>query len=598
MLVLVVASASFAQSGKVDQQKMVKESADPVKSSFYQDYQNVKNSQIKKVTVVGEVYAFTDYDYSTNNSMRPMVDWADFDGDGDSNPIVTAMVRQNAGNRDQMLGFGDVSGFAMVNAFDAGLYGWGSIQYMREGPDAGNVFILTHSGGVTHGNKINAETQTVPTPEFTTPFGVNYPSFVYTNDGTIWATTTDGFIYKSVDGGATFTQVIAIGSGDPNANIAGATGVPAEVPIQATDDGQIIVVAGAYTAAGLAAEDIVYLYYSEDAGATWSGQIIGVDAALGQVSNRPDYKPYFENFGQITLVVDNMGVIHVAANGYGEGATVDDVVIPALYWNSTMNTWMAMTDPDFEVGNAMVDPIRIYSGNALGNAYPGVTVSDNGQVIFYAWQAPEYDGANFRIYPGDGSAETGPIVYTDIKAVYSVDGGTTWSDIMTIAGDPEVMEQYPNLPRRIEADYVDGVASVHMVFMNDKTPGAAIFIGQVAGQNSLDNTTEWLYYRYDFDIPTDVNDPSVVVDKFELAQNYPNPFNPSTTINFSLAKSSDVSLKVYDMLGKEVATIVNGSMNQGSHQVTFDASDLASGLYVYTIRTADFVSSKKMMLMK
>jgi hypothetical protein len=85
---------------------------------------------------------------------------------------------------------------------------------------------------------------------------------------------------------------------------------------------------------------------------------------------------------------------------------------------------------------------------------------------------------------------------------------------------------------------------------------------------------------------------------FKLEQNYPNPFNPSTSIKYSLAEASEVNLRVYDVLGNEVATLVNSAQNAGAYNVTFDASNLASGLYIYTLKTGNFVSSKKMMLLK
>jgi len=87
-------------------------------------------------------------------------------------------------------------------------------------------------------------------------------------------------------------------------------------------------------------------------------------------------------------------------------------------------------------------------------------------------------------------------------------------------------------------------------------------------------------------------------DKFELSQNYPNPFNPTTTISFSVPEASNVRLKVYDMLGREVLTLVDGMKNTGSYEVSFDASNLTSGLYVYTLSTGNFTATKKMMLLK
>lgn len=85
---------------------------------------------------------------------------------------------------------------------------------------------------------------------------------------------------------------------------------------------------------------------------------------------------------------------------------------------------------------------------------------------------------------------------------------------------------------------------------------------------------------------------------YSLAQNYPNPFNPATQIKFSVPKAVNVSLKVYDILGKEVATLVNEMTQPGFHTVDFDASNLATGIYFYRIDAGEFSSVKKMMLVK
>lgn len=88
------------------------------------------------------------------------------------------------------------------------------------------------------------------------------------------------------------------------------------------------------------------------------------------------------------------------------------------------------------------------------------------------------------------------------------------------------------------------------------------------------------------------------VSDYALSQNYPNPFNPTTTIKYSIAKPGMVSLKIYDVVGREVATLVNQEQGTGSYQVTFDASRLSSGLYLYRIQAGDFSAVNKMMLIK
>jgi hypothetical protein len=87
--------------------------------------------------------------------------------------------------------------------------------------------------------------------------------------------------------------------------------------------------------------------------------------------------------------------------------------------------------------------------------------------------------------------------------------------------------------------------------------------------------------------------------EFNLKQNYPNPFNPTTTIGYDLPSSSQVTLKVYDLLGREVATLVNArQQSAGQHQVSFDASRLSSGMYIYRLESNSFTATKKMMLIK
>ena len=91
---------------------------------------------------------------------------------------------------------------------------------------------------------------------------------------------------------------------------------------------------------------------------------------------------------------------------------------------------------------------------------------------------------------------------------------------------------------------------------------------------------------------------SSVPNEFELSQNYPNPFNPTNNIKFNLDKSDVITLKVYDILGHEVATLVNKKMNAGSHSIDFDASNLSSGTYFYKITSGDQVAVRTMLLLK
>jgi len=91
---------------------------------------------------------------------------------------------------------------------------------------------------------------------------------------------------------------------------------------------------------------------------------------------------------------------------------------------------------------------------------------------------------------------------------------------------------------------------------------------------------------------------SVIPERFTLDQNYPNPFNPSTTINFSLPNSGLVSLKVYDISGKEIANLVNENLTVGTYEYKFNAASLSSGIYFYTLKSDNITETKKMLLVK
>jgi len=122
-----------------------------------------------------------------------------------------------------------------------------------------------------------------------------------------------------------------------------------------------------------------------------------------------------------------------------------------------------------------------------------------------------------------------------------------------------------------------------------------------------------LYYRLkqiDFNGSfeySDIVEVEITPKNFSLEQNYPNPFNPSTTISYQLPKAGNVTLKVFDVLGREVATLVDEYRNAGSYNVQFTMNNLpavrqdvqlSSGIYFYQLKTGDFVETKKMLLIK
>ena len=115
--------------------------------------------------------------------------------------------------------------------------------------------------------------------------------------------------------------------------------------------------------------------------------------------------------------------------------------------------------------------------------------------------------------------------------------------------------------------------------------------------NKQPKNTEQTAFQVKNTIINKVNDVSTP-STFVLEQNYPNPFNPSTKIQFSIPKETNINLSIYNMLGQIVTTIYSGKLDAGTHYVEFDGSQLPSGIYFYRLEADNFVKTKKMTLMK
>ena len=133
--------------------------------------------------------------------------------------------------------------------------------------------------------------------------------------------------------------------------------------------------------------------------------------------------------------------------------------------------------------------------------------------------------------------------------------------------------------------------------------GTKIYYYISATSNSGKTSTKPLtapagYLKFAIDNPTSINSITSEPGKFTLSQNYPNPFNPVTRLDYSIPVQGFVSLKVYDALGKEVASLVNEKKNTGLYEVEFNGSGLSSGIYFYTLTADNFTETKRMILLK
>ncbi len=182
------------------------------------------------------------------------------------------------------------------------------------------------------------------------------------------------------------------------------------------------------------------------------------------------------------------------------------------------------------------------------------------------------DSASTETYFGEGCADLDPYLTTDVEYrlsnnTCSYSSGNTAVSSAIDAGHPDSLDTeldcYAGLgEQRADLGYYGGRYSQTTVGVKDN--------------------------KFTTEIPSE----------YKLMQNYPNPFNPTTTISFALPKAGMVSLKVYNILGEEVAELINREMNAGVKKINFDASHLSSGLYIYRISTNNFIDVKKMLLLK
>lgn len=178
-------------------------------------------------------------------------------------------------------------------------------------------------------------------------------------------------------------------------------------------------------------------------------------------------------------------------------------------------------------------------------------------------------------------------------------GGSYWPDGCRPISGGQVFNVY-----KFKADTIAGVSktgagwNVVSTFQDPRYyTGAGDSTGDIGFKRVLKNLLAFV--RTSGGVVTNVTPVlSTVAENYSLSQNYPNPFNPTTNINFAIPQNGFVSLKVYDISGKEVMTLVNKNMNVGSYSVEFNGSYLSSGVYFYRLESGNFVETKKMMLVK
>jgi hypothetical protein len=212
---------------------------------------------------------------------------------------------------------------------------------------------------------------------------------------------------------------------------------------------------------------------------------------------------------------------------------------------------------------------------------PSIAFTDNGSRLICVFEVTQPELSSYAFN------------YHDIYSSYSDNNGATWSTPINLTNTSALDEIFVTI-----AKTGNSANNVGMVFQVSECPGSSSFNQTSTPQCPV----YWVYRRYDPVTGNLIGVKSVsgeIPNSFSLQQNYPNPFNPSTNIRFDMPKNDYVTLKVYDIIGREIRTLLkNEYVSAGVKEVVFDGSDVASGVYFYRIEAGDFKATKKMMLVK
>jgi hypothetical protein len=209
----------------------------------------------------------------------------------------------------------------------------------------------------------------------------------------------------------------------------------------------------------------------------------------------------------------------------------------------------------------VTDGLPEYWNNSLVLVNNG---DNHPRLIWGAYPNTSLNINSYKVYKKYGSSNWELDTIVDVNTFYSVDNSVSLS---MPGGQAGVDVKY-----KISANY----------YNNNETEYSNLVIANVQGQE--------IEKRF-IPIISELNN-------YFLLQNYPNPFNPETKISYSIKEEGLVTLKVYDVLGKEVATLVNENKPAGNYEVDFNASQLPSGIYIYKLQAGSFIEAKKMLLTK
>ncbi|MEJ2051630.1 MAG: T9SS type A sorting domain-containing protein [Calditrichota bacterium] len=272
----------------------------------------------------------------------------------------------------------------------------------------------------------------------------------------------------------------------------------------------------------------------------------------------------------------------------GTDGSWDDVWLDApdvLFIDGTYHMWYAGSDGIYtQIGHATSADGKSWEKDPLN---PVLTVGENGSWDDLTVGGPsvKYDGQVFHMWYSGGE-ETG--FDWKVGYAYSIDG-SNW--VKTTVNRPVL-----DLGEDGSWDDAFNAAGGVEVMLNDDLSQLKMWYG--GGTNWAIGDIGYAATSFDDLVSIRINDVKNIARDYWLYQNYPNPFNPTTRISYSIPKTANVKIEIFNVLGSKVATLVNANKSAGTHTISFDASTLSSGVYLYRIQAGDHVEAKKMMLLR
>jgi len=300
-------------------------------------------------------------------------------------------------------------------------------------------------------------------------------------------------------------------------------------------------------------------------------------------------------WGVLVIVTDDGAADGFGLSSGGEevwledntGKIIDDVTFASMQTTETYKRY-----PDGGAWKLSAGLTRGYINTIfrMNEIYSRGVTGDPDWIEIYNASPVAYDLAKYKIYDVGGQTGTKPkklfpagsAIAANGVFVIVTDDGTADAFGLSSGGEKVWLEDSSGV-------VIDSVAfaSMQTTESYSRIPDGGVWQLVPTITRGLSNTSS-----------TGIQDQATTVNTFRLGQNYPNPFNPTTQIEFVLPKTAQVRVTIHNLLGQMVREVINAQMAAGTHRLTIDAADLHSGVYFYTIRTADYTATKRMVVMK